>query len=57
MQPISFFFSPKEAQSAVFRQKSSARNIAVLKCESRKKQMLGTMEGAWIRPTPHACKC
>ena len=35
--PISIFFSPKEAQ-LLFRQlqKSSVRNIAALKCESRK---------------------
>ena len=39
------FLSPKEAQ-LLFRQlqKLSARNISALKCESRKNQMLGTME-------------
>ena len=39
------FVSPKEAQ-LLFRQlqKLSARNIAALKCESRKNQMLGAME-------------
>ena len=42
---FSILFSPKEAQ-LLFRQlqKLSARNIAALKCESRKNQMLGTLD-------------